>query len=372
MQKTKVVVIHNIVSPHVTKLFQEFSKLVDLTVLYCAMGEENRTWKGNVNGFKYKILPNYSIKFRGRDLFTYFINPTILQEIKKANPRVVIIAGWDIFAYQVAFIYCKIKGIKVILWTGSTKYEKSWRRALSLPLVKFIIWGSDMFLAYGSRAKEYLIENGAKSKNILNYMHTLDIQKYMNHKSHQTHQVKDKKIILYYGQLIERKGIDILFKAFESLLKRYKNLELYIVGSGQFKNTLAKLTEKLNISEQVKFIENPGDNKMDRYFSMADIFVLPSREEVWGLVVNQAMASGLPVIVSNSSGSSTDLIRNKVNGYIFKSGSVSDLKLKIELLLKHRNVLKRMGEMSLQIIKEWTPLNSAQIMNKAVQMVGQK
>src|SRR5688572_30104996 len=119
MQKTKVVVIHNIVSPHVTKLFQELSKSVNLTVLYCSQGEENRNWKESVGGFRYKILPNFSIKIRGKDLFTYFINLTIISELKKAKPDVVILAGWDLFAYQVAFFYCKVRGIKVILWSGS-------------------------------------------------------------------------------------------------------------------------------------------------------------------------------------------------------------------------------------------------------------
>lgn len=360
MKKIKVLLIHNIVSPHVTTLFKELSKLVDLKVLYCAQKEDNRIWTEDVNGFKHKILPNFAIKFRGRDLFTYFVNPTIIHEIRIAKPDVVMLSGWDIFAYQIAFLYCKLKKIKVVLLSGSTKYESSWRRNLSVPLVKLIVKGCNAWLSYGTRAKEYLVSLGAKEDLVFNYMHSTNVGYF----------VKETKIfsdngtsILFYGQLIERKGIDILIEAFSQARKKINNIKLTIVGSGPYKDELINIAKKEGVDRFVKFVENPGDRNVKKYFSSADIFVLPSREEVWGLVVNMAMQAGLPVIVSNTAGCSADLIKDGVNGYTFRSESATDLADKIVKVVNNK---AKMGEASLNIIKSYTPKHSAHIMFEAV------
>lgn len=355
MQKTKVVIIHNIVSPHVTNLFQELSKLVELKVLYCAKTEDNRSWKDKLSGFKYKILQNFSIKLKGADLFTYFINPDIVKELDKAKPQVVVIAGWDLFSYQVAFFYCKIKGIKLILWSGSTDYEKSWRRSLSLPLVKLIVAGSDACIAYGTRARDYLIKLGADKKKIYIYNHSTNVKNFKKLNITNTKSVK----ILFYGQLIERKGIDILIKAFMTIKD---SMELFIVGSGQLERDL-----KQNFSaENIHFFDYPGDEKAARFFSEATVFVLPSREEVWGLAVNMAMQCGLPVVVSDACGCASDLVKDGVNGYSFKSESVNDLQKKILLATRRP---KEMGRESLKIIKNYTPKKSAETIYRSIKSI---
>ena len=169
-KKVKVVLLHNILSPHVAPVFCELAKKVDLTVLYCAESELNRTWKEKPRGFRYKILKNFSVRIHGRDLFTYFINPTILSDLNKLKPDVIIISGWDIFSYQIAFFYAWFKGIKLILWSGSTKFENSWRRTVSKPLVSLIIKHTDSFIAYGTRAMEYLISLGANRKKNCHFL----------------------------------------------------------------------------------------------------------------------------------------------------------------------------------------------------------
>ncbi len=362
--KVKVLVIHNVVSPHTTLLFKELSKLVDLDVIYCSQDEENRNWKDSPSGFKYKVLPNISIKFRGKDLFTYFINFTILKEFRIIKPEVVIISGWDIFSYQVVFFYCKLRGIKVILWSGSTRYENSWRRTISLPLVRSIVKGSDAYIAYGIRAKEYLEMLGARQDKIFIYKHTTDLDRYRRYPK--KYNQKKEKVIMYYGQIIERKGVDILIKAFASIQKRISNIRLSIVGSGFFKNYLIELVSKLGIGKNVNFVEDPGDYKIGKFFSEANLFVLPSREDVWGLVVNEAMASGLPIVVSNNAGCAPDLVQNGVNGYVFKSGSVRDLSNKILRILSSASLMERMGKASSKIIESQTPRNSAEIIYATV------
>lgn len=348
----KIVLIHNIISPHTFPVFTELGKRVNLTVLYCAEKEENRIWKEKPKSFKYKILPNFSIKFKGSDLFTYFINLSIFKELNSLKPEIVIISGWDLFAYQAAFFYCKLRKIKIILWSGSTKYETSWRRTISKPLVKLIVNGSDAYIAYGTRAKEYLISLGANPNKIFISFNTTGIGKYS--KLCVKYKREHKPTIVYYGQLIERKGADILIKAFFKLKGEFGNAKLLIIGSGQYKKSLEQLVGKLKLSD-VKFIDNPGDDDVCKYYAVSDILVLPSREEVWGLIVNQAMACGLAVVVSDICGSSVDLVKDGVNGYVFKSENVNDLSNKLMKIIIDKRLLEKMKDNSRKFIEKFTP-----------------
>lgn len=368
----KVLVVHNIITPHTSPVFRELAKKVDLTVFYCAVKEQNRTWNVVPKGFKYKVLPGFSMKLQGKDLFTNFINLTIFGEINKINPDVVILSGWDLLTYQLTYLYCKMNRIKVIIWSGSTKFEPSWRRNLSLPLVKVMVKNADALIAYGNRAKEYLLGLGASNNKIFISYNTTDISmyskgcnKYKKELEKKKMGLSGKKIILFYGQLIERKGVDILIKAFGTVIQYMTNVSLLIVGSGPMKENLENLSKKLRISE-IYFIDDPGDKKISKYYSIADIFVLPSREEVWGLVVNEAMACGLPVVVSEFAGSSRDLIKNGENGYIFKGGEVNDLANKLIMPLKNKSKLSEMGDSSRKLIQGFTPEKSVKSIYTAI------
>lgn len=367
MRRKKVLIIHNVISPHVTPLFQILAKKVDLTVFYCAKSEVNRKWSEKPKGYRFKILPNFSVKIKGKDLFTYFINPTIIKEISKLKPEIVIAAGWDILAYQIAFFYCKLKRIKYVLWSGSTKYEKSWRRVVSKPLVKMIVRNSDACIAYGTRAKEYLESLGAESKKIFISFNTTDINRYRilsgkYRKSKSSIKKKmnlgDKYIIMYYGQLIHRKGVDLLIDAYERVKNQYKVASLLIVGSGTLETEYKRIVYRRKLKDVV-FIKDPGDIKVCKYYAISDLFILPSREEVWGLVVNQAMASGLPIVVSDVSGSSADLILEGKNGYTFNSESSKDLCEKISRVLSSRKRSRLMGVKSQGVVKIVNAANTA-------------
>lgn len=363
MKKIKVVILHNILSPHVAYVYKELAKKVDLAVLYCAEKEDNRKWKERPEGFKYKILPNLPLKFKGKDLFTYFINPTIISELSKMKPDVVIACGWDLFAYQIACAYCKLKGIKFILWAGSTDNERGLKRLLSKPLVKLIIKGSDAYIAYGTKAKEYLENLGAKKEKIFISYNTTDINKYKNLIDKYKKQIsitkrqlglEDKKIVMFYGQLIERKGPDFLIKAFKIAKQKNNNLSLLIVGSGNMRLELEALIKKLQLDD-VKIAEDPGDEEVCKYYAAADLFVLPSREEVWGLVVNQAMAGALPVIVSDKVGSGLDLVTNDENGYIIPVGDEKILAESIIKILNDSRLQKKFSLQSRKKIKNFIP-----------------
>jgi len=92
---------------------------------------------------------------------------------------------------------------------------------------------------------------------------------------------------------------------------------------------------------------------MPDLYAMADVFVLPSLSETWGLAINEAMASGRPVLISDTCGAAIDLVQNGKNGYIFSSGDENDLKEKMLRFLEPGTDLQKMGKAALEIIQNW-------------------
>jgi glycosyltransferase involved in cell wall biosynthesis len=372
-----VVVLHNIVSPHISPIFKELSKYFKLTVLYCSKGEDNRNWSETPQGFRYKILPNFALKIWGKDLFTYFINPTIIKELLILKPTVVIASGWDLFAYQIAFFFCKIFSIKFILWSGSTEYEKSWKRRLSKPLVWLMIKGSNAFIVYGIKAKEYIKSLGADNKKIFISYNTTDLEKYQRlclKYSKKRMLIRkeffrtNKKIIIYYGQFIERKGIDLLINAYIFLKNEYPQLALMLIGKGKYQQHLQQLIRDNKLNDVI-FINDPGDKEINKYYAISNLLVLPSREEVWGLVINQALACGIPVIVSDHVGAVKDLVKNNYNGFVFKSDDCLELAGAIEKIILSNDLQKKFSINAKKSVKNFFPQKTVKGIIDAIEYV---
>lgn len=157
------------------------------------------------------------------------------------------------------------------------------------------------------------------------------------------------KVILYLGRIVKRKGLDILIKAFYNLEKKYNihNSYLLVCGEGDFEVECRKLVKDLKLTN-VEFCGKTDTESRNSYFLASDIFVLPSiidngTIEAWGLTVNEAMQFGLPVIATTAVGSSYDLIKDGINGYMVKSGDSDDLAEKLYILLKNED---KIGEIS--------------------------
>lgn len=131
--------------------------------------------------------------------------------------------------------------------------------------------------------------------------------------------------IVFVGQFIRRKGIDILLEALQPLFKQYPNLSLILVGGGELLDSIRQQAAALCVTDRVVFEGvMPGD-KIQARVAAADILALPSRWDGWGMVVNEALSVGVPVIASDRCGAA-ELIRNGVNGYVFRSEDISDLR----------------------------------------------
>ncbi|QCS50071.1 glycosyltransferase family 4 protein [Picosynechococcus sp. PCC 11901] len=130
--------------------------------------------------------------------------------------------------------------------------------------------------------------------------------------------------ILFCGQMIERKGLDLLLTAFARLIEAGLKAKLVLVGrKAELPQMMAKLPEF--VKKQIDYAGFQAPEDLPQFFRQADIFVLPSRYDGWGVVVNQAVGAGLPIICSDAVGSAPDLVTMGENGFIFPAGDVAKL-----------------------------------------------
>ncbi|MGZ5561987.1 MAG: glycosyltransferase family 4 protein [Halobacteriota archaeon] len=136
---------------------------------------------------------------------------------------------------------------------------------------------------------------------------------------------KDEIEVVFVGQLVHRKGVDLLVEAMCPLFRDYPYLKLTLVGNGVMQTKLDLQVESAGISERVTFAGRVDSNQIPERLSAADLVILPSRWDGWGLVVNEAFSVGVPVIVSDQCGVA-ELVQNNINGYVFCGGDVMDLR----------------------------------------------
>jgi len=162
-----------------------------------------------------------------------------------------------------------------------------------------------------------------------------------------------EKIILYVGNLEPRKGLDILIRAMAIVVRVIKDVRLIVIGSGVMLDNLQKLVIKLGLSQHVIFTGFAEDNKKLLYYKSADIFVLPSLYEIFGIVNLEAMACGLPIIATKVGGI-PDIVEDGSNGLLVPYRNPKALADAIIYLLENDDVRKKMGKKSYCRVKEYS------------------
>lgn len=235
---------------------------------------------------------------------------------------------------------------------------KTISKKIITPLLKLFTLMSNAILVPGTRHKEYFVSLGASPDKIFLFPNASNITIKENdyiykERLKQELGIKDKKIILYVGRLVERKGVQYLIKAFAKLKIEQKDVDLIIIGKGDYETKLRSLCKELNIGDNVHFIGYIENEFLSSFYLNCNICVAPSsQEEAWVFVVNEAMYCAKPVIVTQSVGSAFDMIQDGVNGYIVPAKNVNALYESMKKILSDPDLEKKMGEKSKKIIKE--------------------
>lgn len=311
---------------------------------------KNREWDiPLLQGYEFEFIHN-SAKRPGSDHFLGVINKSILDKINVYKPDAILVFGWSFYSHLKVMRYFKGK-IPVIFRgdsnlideAGASIFKKIARRIFLRWVYKHI----DFALYVGVANKRYYESLGIETNKLVYAPHCIDNHRFSENNASFEEQAKcwrTKMIILesdivflFAGKLQAKKNPQLLIDAFQYL--KEKNIKLLLVGNGEME---AELKEKARGDNRILFLDFINQSQMPVVYRMGDVFVLPSigPGETWGLSVNEAMACGRPVIVSDACGCCEDLIIEGKTGYSFRSNQVNDLRQKLSLFLDKEHLSK--------------------------------
>jgi glycosyltransferase involved in cell wall biosynthesis len=345
----RIAIINNMPTPYRTDLYNYLynNYNFDFTVIYSTSNEDNRSWSNDINmEYKYKILNSRTIKISKKVDYKYIHIPiNIISTLNDLNPDIVIGHEYNPTVY-LAYNWTKRKSKKFISWSDGTVNTERNINWMQRKIRKIICSKADSFIASSTKTKEVQISYGAEEKKIFKSYLTVDINKYRVNKTRY-----GCLNLLYVGRLIRGKGIDLLFNALKDIKN---NFCLSIVGNGPEEYELKRLTYELGISDKVIFCGYKNRDEITGQYKRADIFIMPTREDCFGLVITEAMCAGLPIICSKYADGAYDLIEEGKNGFIVDPYNSKELKERIEYLLTTPSKVKMMGEYSSKLVSDFS------------------
>lgn len=362
----KVLYFSNIPSPYSVAYVNELGKLADVTAVYEDLSSKERdaSWKFfEAPNVKLIILKGLSLG-EGKKISLY-----IFRLIWKFRKSKIIIANPLTLCGILSILFCKLFRIPFIIQSegGLPKEGKGLKEYFK----KFVMRDAALYLSGMTPERDYFLTYGASIKKIKHYpfasLYKRDFpETLLSHNEKESLRKKmgiiEKKVILFVGQFIYRKGIDILL---ESLSQIHSEVGVYLVG-GVVKQEYLDIIDKYGL-KNIHFVNFIQLDVLKKYYMAADFFVLPTREDTWGLVVNEAMSYGLPVITTNRCVAGLELIENGINGYLVPTNDSKALAEKISFLFDNPNLRGKMALNNVEKIKDYNYENMASVIYSHLQ-----
>lgn len=349
-------------------VLREFTKVFKNTVFYTG-----RVW----SGFDPTLPGASAIQLVGETKFVgtekietgydrgfIAVSPRIIGYLLKFRPHVVFPQAFSLWTVLVVLLK-PLCGWKVaIIYDGSspnTDFRDSNFRTFAR---RILAWFADAFVANSQAGKRYLIEAlNVPSERIFTRTYLVPDSEALL-KRLATAELPDldlkQPIFLYVGRITARKGIKTLLEACAILKKQgYSDYTLLIVGKGDQQEELAAFIQEQDFADRVNWVGWVDYGSLGAYFQLADIFVFPTFEDVWGMVVPEAMVFGKPILCSNGA-ASCELIAEGENGYIFDPNNAEDLAKKMQVYIENPGSIESMGALSRELIAQKTPETAAQ------------
>ena len=355
MQQVRVLLLHNTIAPYRLPIFEALAQEFDLTVYFCQGVTADRLWQPSLNGytFRHAVLPHRTIRIGGAASITW--NPDLPRRLAE-QAYDVYIAGENspnALSLLSVLLAARFRKRPFICWSEHIEGERDMATSgtlghLLIETYRRVVYRSaDSFLAYGTRATDFLIRRGVTPERVVTGMQVVPESQTPSVKVSKAEMgFEGKKVVLSVSYLIARKGLDILIRAFRSVGR--EDTVLVIAGAGDQEGYLRRLARGASNIRFPGYVEGALKAK---YYSVADIFVLPTLHDPWGLVINEAMAYGLPVVVTDRAGCAPDLVGD--NGIVVPAGDVDALRHALERLLDDDTLRRAMGNKSRQKIQRY-------------------
>lgn len=360
MHKKKILFMTNLPTPYRVNFFNELAHYFDLTVVFEAKNIKSTKFNWiNEDNFKFnyhfltksnlqKFIPNFRVlKYLKKDYYDY----TILTNYSNAT---------EIFST----LYVKLRKIKFFYeFDGAINRKES---KIKIFIKKILLMGAVGYYSPSESTDDVIRKYTNNHVKIMRYSFTSlfdkdilkeplsrversEIRKKLN--------INHEKVVIAVGQFIHRKGFDTLLKATNLMLSN-SDVGIYIVGGKPTKEFLS-LVETGRNSKNVHFIEFLNSSELKELYKASDLFVLPTREDVWGLVINEALSNGLPVISTYNCVAAVELVKNHYNGILINSEDVNQLSKILDELVDNSDLLDIFSHNAIESVKNYTFENMA-------------
>jgi glycosyltransferase involved in cell wall biosynthesis len=367
-----------VVASHVIQYYGPLFRLlaahpaIDLKVLFCSrrgaepyldhdLGVRLKWDLPLLEGYSYEFLRNYAPTEKG---FLRVVNPGVFGALRRGQFDGVFVSGWGTLTMWFAYVSCLILRIPYFVY-GDNAFVidrggiRGWVRER---ILRWLFAHAGGFLLQGTMNGDFYAHYGADRRKFFLMPYAID-----NERFHQASRltVEERKrrraelgiaddhvVLLFSGKLIERKNPLHLLQAVERMRSRGRVAVLFM-GDGRERQALERYAREHGIDAY--FLGFVNQSEMPARYALADVLVLPSSGDPRGTVTNEAMACGLPVVISNMVGiyGEGDIVRHGQNGFVYQVGDNQSLAAYLDRLVEDDALRHRMGERSWEIIREW-------------------
>lgn len=317
---------------------------VELDVYYCAPKKADRpwelTWELQYNAI-YLPSTNFA-KYLGAASSIYW-NKGIIKRFRDVGYDAFVVCGYNHLTMLATFFYAKRANIPYFLSSEAylKQRRRKWRVWVKDRLVRWIVQNASGCMPTGSLASEYLLHYGAKRDELTFFPNAPDVDRLRElsgtlrkKRAQLKHELGlgQKKTILFVSRLVKFKRLDILLRAFARAIKD-QPAQLVILGDGVMRETWEQLSNELGLNNSVQFRGFLPPEEIPKWHAVADLFVQPSESETWSVAVVEALASGLPVVVTDMVGCYKDVVIDERVGRVVPANHVEAMAEAIATML---------------------------------------
>ena len=350
-------------TPYRSPLLDRIAALseVDLTVLYAAESVVRRTWRISS---AHRAVFLRGIRMPGAERLVrhdYPITPGVVGALSESRPDVVVVSGWSTFAAQAAVAWSRLKDVPYVLVVESHDEgpRPGWRRAVKGAVVPPVVTGAAGILVTGTLARDSMVARGAAAERVRVFANTVDVEDFGARADRLAGRRPDLRkdlgagadnvIVLCVARLGPEKRLDDLVRAVAAADD--PRLMLVLAGEGPERQHVERLAQELAIRLVLL-----GDVEWERIVELyvaADVFALLSERETWAVVVNEATACALPLVLSDRVGAAHDLLRDGENGALVPAGDVDAAARALRELAADPERRRAQGARSRELARDW-------------------
>lgn len=361
--KRRMVVITELIAPYRIPVFNALARRqdVELHVIFLSRTDSSmRQWHVYEEEiqFSYEVLPCWR---RRLGKFNVLLNRGLPESLRNFAPEVIVCGGYNYVSSWQALRWAKRQQVPFVLWSESTGNDIRNKHAPTEFLKSKFVGSCDGFVVPGQSARDYLLSLGVKAEEISIAPNAVDTALFASvgaevrqHEAElRANLALPERYFLFVGRLVQAKGVLDLLEAYDRLPPTLREeVGLVFAGEGPMRAELESRARDIHPGT-VHFAGFVHREALAAYYALAECFVFPTRTDPWGLVVNEAMACGLPVICTRVAGCAADLVQE--NGRLVSVGEVAELSRAMEEMATQAEVRVQMGQQSRQRIEAYSP-----------------